>query len=1135
MNKKLQNKALYLLAFIGLIGMQTNAQVHKFDGVTSDFGLYNNSTGNQTIQLISTATAGEGDAGIGEDGALEINRDVGEGGANNGKNAGIRYNGVALDLDVIDYIKIRYKNETTSNRLRVLGYGSGNTEVTIPSGDTEYSTYFMDMSAVAAWTGVKTKFSILFRSGTPSTDGAANVYVDEIEFLTAAQYAVNDTTDPVFAAGATATATSITENTGAGQEIFDADATDNMDSDDVLYYALSGADAGDFSIHPGTGKVYLTASPDFEAKTSYTFVITAYDEISNATDAQNSASQTVTLAILNDVSDDGGDNSPPVITSSTTATSLVEVTGIQQLVYTATANDVISNVASFAIGGTDAADFTFNTTTGTVVLNANPNYATKASYSFTITATDDADPANTSAPTTVTLAILNPATTHRFVDFAGAESADEGNVGTINPATNGAVNTTAWNFSNDGDNYSFSDEQVFEGDYSIKYASGTVTTAFHYAGLGGNQPGTYAAGSSLVLGTGTYTLELNVFIVSNPPTSIETPLRENGGHGATQGANNNISWDLSSIAVGDYNKWITLRQSYTVATAFANARYQLKVTHLQIPGAVAATAPASQSVFYLDGFSALSPKASTVDGTWEAGATWGGAKPANGAPKNIDRNITINSDVTSSGNITLTGGSLTVKAGSSLNLTGDLVTNNSLILEAGAQMIINGASTGTATYQRTLTATDNSAAANLEGWFSMSPPVSGEALNTAWADANSLADGSGDGRRGLATYLEDGNSFSYFNGTATTFEAGKGYMVKRNGNGTISFTGTINTANTGIDVTVTNTGMTGDGFNLLGNPYTSQINITTFLNDASNTGKINASQVWVWNDNGNTYTPVLGASNTLISPGQAFFVQVTAVDEDITETKTLNFAESNQSAGGGDTFQKSADTKIRLNVSNGNLKRYAEVYYSNNATKGYDLGYEGEVFGGRPDSFSLYSHLLDGGQNKNYQIQSLPNTGLEAMIVPLGIKVPESSEFTFSLEATNIPSGLKVFLEDRQEGVFTQLDILNSEYKVTLTEASNGTGRFFLHTRSSALSTDDVFLNSINIFKSNNSTLKIAGLKAGQASLSIYNILGKQVMNTTFTASKATESISLPNVATGVYVVQLTTQEGKLNKKIILE
>ena len=161
MNKKLQNKALYLLAFIGLIGMQTNAQVHKFDGVTSDFGLYNNSTGNQTIQLISTATAGEGDAGIGEDGALEINRDVGESGVNNGKNAGIRYNGVALDLDVIDYIKIRYKNETTSNRLRVLGYGSGNTEVTIPSGDTEYSTYFMDMSAVAAWTGVKTKFSIL--------------------------------------------------------------------------------------------------------------------------------------------------------------------------------------------------------------------------------------------------------------------------------------------------------------------------------------------------------------------------------------------------------------------------------------------------------------------------------------------------------------------------------------------------------------------------------------------------------------------------------------------------------------------------------------------------------------------------------------------------------------------------------------------------------------------------------------------------------------------------------------------------------------------------------------------------------------------------------------------------------------
>ena len=156
------------------------------------------------------------------------------------------------------------------------------------------------------------------------------------------------------------------------------------------------------------------------------------------------------------------------------------------------------------------------------------------------------------------------------------------------------------------------------------------------------------------------------------------------------------------------------------------------------------------------------------------------------------------------------------------------------------------------------------------------------------------------------------------------------------------------------------------------------------------------------------------------------------------------------------------------------------------------------------------------------------------MVIPVGVKAVAGKEITFTAAALNLPAGFKVFLEDRVTSTFTRLDEANSNYKVTLTEALNGIGRFYLRATISALSDDSVALNSVSIIKSNNSTLKIAGLTQGKAAISLFNILGKQVMSSSFEANGVKE-ISLPKLATGVYVVQLTTEAGKLSKKIILE
>ncbi|MFT6127696.1 MAG: hypothetical protein ACJAVA_002189, partial [Flavobacteriaceae bacterium] len=76
-------------------------------------------------------------------------------------------------------------------------------------------------------------------------------------------------------------------------------------------------------------------------------------------------------------------------------------------------------------------------------------------------------------------------------------------------------------------------------------------------------------------------------------------------------------------------------------------------------------------------------------------------------------------------------------------------------------------------------------------------------------------------------------------------------------------------------------------------------------------------------------------------------------------------------------------------------------------------------------------------------------------------------------------------------------------------------------------------LDNISVFTVNNS-LRIVGLQQGKASVKLFNILGKQVLNAAF-ESNGMKDISLPRLTKGIYIVQLETAEGTLNKKIILE
>src|SRR5262249_35817080 len=154
-------------------------------------------------------------------------------------------------------------------------------------------------------------------------------------------------------------------------------------------------DAAAFSINTSTGAVTLTANPDFETKSNYTFTVMATDS------AGNHSERTVSLAI-NNVNDTGG-SSGPTITSGGSAPAINENSRAGQVHYTVAATDP-STVHSSRSSGGDAGAFNINSNTGAVTLAANPNFETKSSYVFTVVATDLA---GNHAERAVSLAINN--------------------------------------------------------------------------------------------------------------------------------------------------------------------------------------------------------------------------------------------------------------------------------------------------------------------------------------------------------------------------------------------------------------------------------------------------------------------------------------------------------------------------------------------------------------------------------------------------------------------------------------------------------------------------------------------------------------------------------------------------------
>jgi hypothetical protein len=454
---------------------------------------------------------------------------------------------------------------------------------------------------------------------------------------------------------------------------------------------------------------------------------------------------------------------------------------------------------------------------------------------------------------------------------------------------------------------------------------------------------------------------------------------------------------------------------------------------------------------------------------------------------------------------------------------------NSTISDSGV-LLVKGASTGSITYNR--------GGLQANGWSILATPLKGQTvIGLAQATENEIrANTSVTPIRFAIGYYNDansaGNKWQYFNANTNAnilLDLATGYTMSRKTDGLISFTGTL-------QVDDIEKGVIANQWNVIGNSFTTYYPLnknggTNFLRD--NDFKLEIPSVYNWDSTQEKYVSVnnlISSNEQFIAPGQGFFIKSNRVT-------TLLFDANKRSikpSSGAHNFSKSATVIpfVKFFAKKGTINVNTAVIFSQTATRGFDKTEDIPNFGGA--SFDLNSHLVEGSDGTNYTTQSLPRADINTISIPLHVKATANDELIFSAETTDFPADVKVYLEDRETNTFTRLDEENSEYKITLTENSNGIGRFYAHTSTKSLATGTMILNDVTILKLNNNTLRIIGLQHEKGMLKIYNVLGKEVFKVNI-EGKQTTDIQLTNLKPALYIIALTTGKGKITKKIIIE
>ncbi len=362
----------------------------------------------------------------------------------------------------------------------------------------------------------------------------------------------------------------------------------------------------------------------------------------------------------------------------------------------------------------------------------------------------------------------------------------------------------------------------------------------------------------------------------------------------------------------------------------------------------------------------------------------------------------------------------------------------------------------------------------------------------------------------------------------TPLVPGRGYSLLKNIASIATYSGTLN--NGGITVSgltrTANNASFGDGWNLVGNPYPSVLDIN--LLDFGDHITASAS-VWPHGSSGPYLAWSQGGGGSIqaryIQPGQGFMVQLSTTNQSLTFTNAARTHHALDSFDKGNEFATTESLKITFTDAS---DRTDETYLSfrEEATIDFDNYYDvHKLFGGAtyPHIFSYIDVLSD----ERAAIQSIPQPE-PWQAVHLGHRIGVSGSFTLKAEGIqSFAPDQAIYLVDKanQEIYSLRYDSVFQFY-IDKNESSQ---RFdLLFDVNTGLEAEEAE-NTRLYFNDDVLVVQQIGEKPDFSQVKIYNILGQLVYEAAINEQYETIPTSLP---TGHYLIHLTGSGANLNSII---
>ena len=544
----------------------------------------------------------------------------------------------------------------------------------------------------------------------------------------------------------------------------------------------------------------------------------------------------------------------------------------------------------------------------------------------------------------------------------------------------------------------------------------------------------------------------------------------------------------------------------------------------------------------------------------------------------LDADLTISGDATfndefrcDKGDLTV-GGNLTnsdflkIDSGQKITVTGNYTNTGRMTINSGADnfglLMVSGTIVDSGNnqniFQRYINGTGD--AGTSTGWDLIGVPTSNTSIED-FVDNNDDVATNGSGTSilyGVGFYDPEDNDWETYGGSATennlassgNFSVGKGYQMATTSGSAVEFNGNLNSGD--ISAPIRNWDLDNDAdmsdgsrFNLVANPYMTFIYANDNTDPTNNLLTKNASvlhnnglALYFWD--GDEYIAVnhqTTSSYQYVAPFQGFMVmaKTTGSNTDFEFTRAMQNV-----AGTNDAIADMIDDntgELFIGINQGNIERKTEIYFSENGTDNLDPGFDAAAFA-TLDVYAFTRLVVndDTTSGVNFSIQTLAYSEMWDKVIPLGINALGGEEMIVSISHRTTPADLNVYLEDTEEGTMTNL--LEGDFVYTPTSDLSGVGRFFIHMSADTMSNEEVSTSMLNAYKEiDASYITIEGLatQTTETNVSLYNILGREVLSTTLDNNMGTQTISTVGLSAGIYVIELESGTDRLTKKLIIK